>query len=304
MAGRKPPAEADGTPADGAAADSAPPADGAAAEDPGAPPALDATVELTDLLDNAQEPGPTGYRGRRRRPPPRLDAGVRRRSVVVAAALAVVLVAATVAGAVLRRDPLPQPGAIPTPAAVPESTQAPTEGPEPGASGAPRPSLPRPVAAAPVVSPAAAPPPAPDPGPAGGRSDPPSAPAGPVSYEAEAAQLSGSAQSGSLGGASGGRIVRLIGDSSRSFVRFTGVTVAEAGDYRLTFHYVSGDDRWALVTVNDRSDWVRFDDTDGWETVGTAQFRVELAEGANTIQFGNPFSWAPDLDRITVGPLD
>jgi hypothetical protein len=125
-----------------------------------------------------------------------------------------------------------------------------------------------------------------------------------VSFEAEAAQLSGSARPGSLGGASGGRVVRQIGDSPSSFVRFTGVTVPEAGDYRLTFHYVSGDDRWALVTVNDRSDWVRFDDTGGWETVGTAQFRVALAEGANTIQFGNPFNWAPDLDRITVGPLD
>jgi hypothetical protein len=42
--------------------------------------------------------------------------------------------------------------------------------------------------------------------------------------------------------------------------------------------------------------------TYSWNQFNTVELTVRLAAGANTITFGNPSGYAPDIDKITVAP--
>jgi hypothetical protein len=121
-----------------------------------------------------------------------------------------------------------------------------------------------------------------------------------LAYEAESAELNGWASSHTLATASGGRIVGFIGDRSRNTVRFT-VTVPSAGQYPMTVYYASAYARDFLISVNGAPPTVlSCVPTGSWEVIGSVGGTLVLAAGANSVQFGNPTRWAPDLDRITV----
>jgi hypothetical protein len=130
---------------------------------------------------------------------------------------------------------------------------------------------------------------------------PPSAPPGtPGAYEAEAAQRGGAAEVRTLPRASGGRFVGNIGDRSANFLRFI-VTAPLAGRYTVSIEYICGESRrYAYLKVNGEADWVRFGSTGGWDKVGSMSVQVRLRAGSNTIEFGNPYAWAPDFDRIVL----
>jgi hypothetical protein len=80
---------------------------------------------------------------------------------------------------------------------------------------------------------------------------------------------------------------------------FDAVTVARAGVYKMTVDYASSL-RAVLYSVNG-GPWVTLN-------VGGSSFNlpvsttvpVALQAGTNTIRFGNPTSYSPDLDRITI----
>ncbi|GAA3205837.1 hypothetical protein ACFO1B_33820 [Dactylosporangium siamense] len=143
------------------------------------------------------------------------------------------------------------------------------------------------------------------------RSSPRSSPPvtfGPVTYEAEAPgnTRGGSAWVDRYPGASGGSIVRNIGDwGSRDgdgFLRFENVTVPVAGTYTLRLFHVNIDNertRTAVVTVAGR-DPQRVTLTGGSTCCTGSTLKVQLRKDGNTITVSNPDGHAPSVDRIVL----
>jgi hypothetical protein len=125
-----------------------------------------------------------------------------------------------------------------------------------------------------------------------------------TSFEAESAvnTLIGDAHIRSAADASGGDVVTDIGGSEGSALRFNQIRVPADGVYTLSIYYVSAvDGNLAISVDNAEAVWIRFAGTGDRETVGSLTLRVRLDNGANTIEFSNPFDRGPDIDRITVG---
>ncbi|GAA4441963.1 hypothetical protein GCM10023170_016470 [Phytohabitans houttuyneae] len=124
------------------------------------------------------------------------------------------------------------------------------------------------------------------------------------SYEAEDAALIGGAEVLSLRAASGGRIVRNIGsgpDRRAGLVSFTEVDVPATNRYALTVDYVSGEDRFAILSINTETHFkLSFPSSGGWDVVASRTFTISLVGGRNNLTFSNPDGWAPRLDRINL----
>jgi hypothetical protein len=123
----------------------------------------------------------------------------------------------------------------------------------------------------------------------------------PTSYEAEAAAntIAGGARISTCATCSGGKKVGYVG--SGGTLTFNQVTVAAAGTYRVTVAYLDGDGRQAQISANGGApQTVSFTPTGDFNTVGTRTVDLQLAAGANTIEFANPSAYAPDFDRILV----
>jgi Carbohydrate binding module (family 35) len=130
----------------------------------------------------------------------------------------------------------------------------------------------------------------------------PPTPAASAFYEAEAGILGGDARVRNVPGASGAQVVTHVGDKAANTVTLNGISVAGAGTYQLTIVYIAGDGtRSADLGVNGGTPQrITFGETANWSTVGSLTLAVALQAGANSIQFGNPKSKAPDLDMVTV----
>lgn len=124
-----------------------------------------------------------------------------------------------------------------------------------------------------------------------------------ISVEAEgpSAIRSGTAAPRSVGSASGGTVIGMVGNGTDNWLRFDGLDVPAAGPYDLVVHYTSGEQRAVDLAVNGTF-VLRVDlgSTGGWETVGTATVRLPMAAGPNTVQFSNAGAFAPDFDRVTL----
>jgi alpha-galactosidase len=129
-----------------------------------------------------------------------------------------------------------------------------------------------------------------------------------VTYEAEAPgnTLVGSATVGAYQGASGGRLVRAIGNwgspRGTGALRFTNVDVPRGGPYVLTFYFVNigaNATRTAVVTASGSQSNPVTVVSDS--LCCTAQpMVVFLSKGRNTITFSNSAGEAPAIDRITL----
>jgi hypothetical protein len=200
----------------------------------------------------------------------------------------------------------PSPAAAPAPARTPP--RPPASSPAPPDPASPSPDQPSPemsspaVSSPPVPSPAARPPSsAPSPAPAVVRY-------GPVTFEAEAGgnALGGSAWVASYPGASGGRIVRNLGDwnarEGAGTLRFEDITVPVAGLYTLRIFHVNLDNertRTIVVTVSGAEP--RSFAIDGSSTCCTVfTLQVPLRKGRNAITLGNPAGHAPSVDRVVL----
>lgn len=247
------------------------------------------------------------YRGRRRSGRGAAHAarhtGYKRRIMLVVAAVGTVLVGTGALAKTLPDLPvaLPAPPSTPpaatgtpltdnsrlgtAPTQVPATTPTPAPAPEPSASLPPAPATPEPTAPPATGPPATTTPRAPE----------------TLSFEAEAAELSGFVRLFQVEDASRGEVVGMIGLGQTSYVAFTEVTVDDAGEYELALHYVSAPEREAMVSVNDgEPTTIEFPSLGNWNDVGTVTIPVELAAGVNEIWFGNLTAPAPALDRITV----
>ncbi len=85
-------------------------------------------------------------------------------------------------------------------------------------------------------------------------------------------------------------------------VTFGSVVVPVAGTYRITVQYCQDSPaRFTTVTVNGvPKTGLTLRSSGGFDTPGVRTFKAYLHAGTNSVSFGNPSDWAPDLDRITV----
>ena len=105
---------------------------------------------------------------------------------------------------------------------------------------------------------------------------------------------------------SGGKYVASIG-KGRSLI-FQQVRVPKTGTYALTFYYMSDSFRTAFIQVNGKPEsWQECSFINTGKVTGSGLAHktifVELeADIDNTIEFGNPVDYAPNLDRIYISP--
>jgi hypothetical protein len=136
----------------------------------------------------------------------------------------------------------------------------------------------------------------------GGSTPPPTDPppgGGNASYEAEASTLAGGTTITNCAHCSGGKKLSYLGNGGTA--TFNNVTKSAAGSYTMQVSFMSvGQARTAVVTVNGVKQTVSFPETPDYNTVVTKDVTVQLKAGNNTIQFSNPSSGAPNLDRIVV----
>lgn len=125
-----------------------------------------------------------------------------------------------------------------------------------------------------------------------------------TTYEAEAAQLSGSAGAGGCSYCSGGAYVGSFGGGTQNAVTFNNVTTPQAGTYQLEIDYTENGPRSFYVYVNGGSPIELDVNGSSWDSPQFLVIPVQLKAGANTIVFTNPnpTGYAPGLDSITVGP--
>ncbi|TDC81944.1 hypothetical protein E1193_13215 [Micromonospora sp. KC606] len=123
-----------------------------------------------------------------------------------------------------------------------------------------------------------------------------------TSYEAESPVngLAGT-RTFTCSGCSGWKKVGYVGRDMGT-LQFNGLTARAGGTASVTIAYVNGGDpRLGYISINrGRPIMLSFPGTGGWETVGTMTVTTTLRPGVNSLSIFNPYSPAPDFDRITV----
>ena len=129
-------------------------------------------------------------------------------------------------------------------------------------------------------------------------------------YEAETAYLSdyqelrdavkaGTAHYAPREGASGGVVVRYLGNRASNDLVWREVKVDGDGEYSLSFDCVSHGERFFDVRIDGSAPRrIRVADTKG--KIASAGFDVRLEAGLHTVRISNPDAWAPDFDRMTI----
>jgi alpha-galactosidase len=121
-----------------------------------------------------------------------------------------------------------------------------------------------------------------------------------ASYEAEAATLAGSAVVFACTDCSGGNKVGGLGLGAGNTVTFNNVYARRTGVYQMQVHSMTLGLRSYLYKVGD-GPFQTFNSGGGSFLLPSASaMPVCLKAGYNAIQFGNPTSYPPDLDRIVV----
>jgi hypothetical protein len=125
-----------------------------------------------------------------------------------------------------------------------------------------------------------------------------------VTLEAEGAALSGSAWATNYDGASGGRIVRNVGnwDGNPGTVKFS-VTLPAAGSYVITMWYVHLDGeqtRSAQISVSGADPVTRAFTGSATCCQSGSLPPISLAAGVHTVTIGNPTGHSPSIDKIAI----
>ncbi|MFF4055414.1 CBM35 domain-containing protein [Streptomyces sp. NPDC001668] len=138
---------------------------------------------------------------------------------------------------------------------------------------------------------------------------------GVTAYEAEDGTLAGHAAVASNAWTSGGKYVGDIGNGAGNTLTVP-VKAAKAGRYVMSVRYannqVSGSgnyntnvvSRAADITVDGSTQTVMFRNSYSWSNYWYLPVPVTLKAGVNSVTFGNDSAYAPDIDRITVAPLN
>ena len=121
------------------------------------------------------------------------------------------------------------------------------------------------------------------------------------SYEAEAATLSGTAAIAACPACSGGEKVGDLGLGAGNTVTFNNVQVDRTGIYEMQIDSMTVGPRALLYSVNGGPLITLNAGGGSFFLPASTTVPVELHAGNNSIQFGNPTSYPPDLDRIVIG---
>ena len=121
-----------------------------------------------------------------------------------------------------------------------------------------------------------------------------------TSYEAESAILGGSASVADCSTCSGGAKVGNLGLGANNTVTFNNVYVRTAGVYLMQVDSMTQGLRSYLYTVNGGSPQTLNSGGGSFVLPASTVVPVRLQAGNNSIQFGNPTSYPPDLDRIVI----
>ncbi len=124
-----------------------------------------------------------------------------------------------------------------------------------------------------------------------------------MTYEAEVATLSGSVVGEFSNYSSGLGKAGNIGGGAANSVTFSNINVPADGAYQLEIDYQTSGPRSYFMSVNGAAA-IQLDlNGSTFNDPVPVVFEVQLHSGANTIEFGNPTGYVPDLDRIVVAPL-
>ena len=121
-----------------------------------------------------------------------------------------------------------------------------------------------------------------------------------TSYEAEAAVLGGSASPSDCSACSGGKKVGGLGLGVDNTVTFDNVYARKSGVYLMQVDSMTLGLRSYLYRVNDGPLQTLNSGGGSFQLSSSRTLPVCLSKGYNRIQFGNPTSYPPDLDRIVI----
>jgi alpha-galactosidase len=121
-----------------------------------------------------------------------------------------------------------------------------------------------------------------------------------TSYEAETAILGGSAVIASCPNCSGGEKVGGLGLGAENNVTFNNVYAPRAGEYLMQVDSMTQGLRSYLYSVNGGPFQTLNAGGGSFFLPASTTVPVYLDKGLNTIQFGSPVSYPPDLDRIVI----
>ena len=105
-----------------------------------------------------------------------------------------------------------------------------------------------------------------------------------------------------IDGASGSMGVKNIGGMPENVLCWEDVYSHNGGSYQVIVSYTSPKEalNMHLWTNGDDEQTARVDKT---EQVATTTFNITLKKGVNTITIGNPYDWAPNIDKIELKKL-
>jgi hypothetical protein len=121
-----------------------------------------------------------------------------------------------------------------------------------------------------------------------------------TAYEAAAAVLGGSAAIASCPACSDGEKVGDLGLGVNNTVTFNNVSVAAAGEYLMEVDSMTIGLRSYLYSVNGGPYQTLNCSGGSFMLPAKTTVPVQLEKGVNTISFGSPVSYPPDLDRIVI----
>ena len=118
-------------------------------------------------------------------------------------------------------------------------------------------------------------------------------------YGAETATLYGNAQLSECSTCASGNKLTYLGIGAANYAIFN-VNVKNAGVYRMEVDSMTTGTRSFIINVNDGPD-ITLNLSGGSSNLPfPTTIPVRLNAGANSIQFGNPTSYPPDMDRIII----
>jgi alpha-galactosidase len=125
-------------------------------------------------------------------------------------------------------------------------------------------------------------------------------PAAPVqTYGAPTATVYGNAQLSQCSKCASGYKLTYLGIGAANYAVFN-VSVARAGTYRMEVDSMTTGTRSFIINVNNGPDLTLNLSGGSGNLPFPTTIPVQLKAGANTIQFGNPVSYPPDIDRIRI----